>query len=117
MTLDSQRVHPNWLEDDRLRAIAELEGKDIRTLCEEMAEWQRKEQREIRDAHIQAGLRIDAATAEVNWTCTKIGDPYGFSAVMPWHASGKTYWACSLDEGTWVPFDDLPVATALVDEL
>jgi len=69
-------------------------------------------QRRFRDKQIQAGLRIDPETAEVLWTYTKIGDPYEFSAVMPWEAIGRTYWACSLDEQIWVPFDDLPWATA-----
>jgi hypothetical protein len=61
----------------------------------------------------EAGLKIDAETAEVNWRYAQTLDPYGIYPEPPdecWQV-GREYFARSPGSDIWVEFGDLPKAT------
>jgi hypothetical protein len=61
----------------------------------------------------EAGLKIDAETAEVHWTYSQTLDPYGIYTEPPdecWQV-GREYFARSPGSAIWVHFGDLPKAT------
>jgi hypothetical protein len=61
----------------------------------------------------EAGLRIDAETAEVRWIYAQTLDPYGVIADLPVECQqvGREYFARSPGSDVWVSFDDLPDET------
>jgi hypothetical protein len=62
----------------------------------------------------QAALKIDPATAEVDWEYCYTEDPYGLYPELPEECSqaGREYFARSPESDIWVWFGDLPDATA-----
>jgi hypothetical protein len=67
----------------------------------------------FRAARKEAGLKIDPATAEVDWTYAQTLDPYGIDPDLPEELQqiGRAYFACSPGSDVWVEFGDLPEAT------
>ncbi len=61
----------------------------------------------------EAGLRIDAETAEVIWIYAQTLDPYGVHSPLPeeYQQVGREYFARSPGENIWVWFGDLPDTT------
>lgn len=61
----------------------------------------------------EAGLKIDPATAEVDWRYALTLDPYGVHPDLPEELQqvGREYFACSPGSDIWVDFGDLPDAT------
>ena len=61
----------------------------------------------------EAGLKIDPATAEVDWHYAYTVDPYGIGPELPEEARqvGREYFARSPGSDVWVEFGDLPEAT------
>jgi hypothetical protein len=64
----------------------------------------------------EAALKIDPATAEVNWWYAQVMDPYGIDP--DWvreheecQQVGREYFACAPGSDIWVWFGDLPEAT------
>jgi hypothetical protein len=74
-----------------------------------MTEQELKEFRSIRE---EAGLKIDPATAEVNWEWAQVADPYGIRPDLPreYQQVGRVYFARSPESHIWVEFGDLPGA-------
>jgi hypothetical protein len=60
----------------------------------------------------EAGLKIDPATAEVDWCYGQILDPYEVDPNLPeeCYQVGRLYFARSPESGVWVSFYDLPEA-------
>ena len=63
----------------------------------------------------EAGLKIDADTAEVFWCHGQIFDPYGIGLIDPdlpedYHQIGLDFFARSPGSDIWVWFGDLPDA-------
>ena len=82
------------LQDNRVK-ISNEERKDFRTV--------RKE----------AGLKIDPATAEVDWSWEQTLDPYGICPDLSekYQQTGREYFARAPGSDIWVLFDDLPDET------
>ena len=61
----------------------------------------------------EEGLKIDPATAEVEWTYTQVLDPYGVYPDLPedCRCVGRAYFARRPGSDIWVEFDDLPERT------
>jgi hypothetical protein len=61
----------------------------------------------------EAGLKIDAETAEVYWIYAQTLDPYGIDPDFPeeYDQVGREYFARSPGSDIWVWFGDLPDAT------
>jgi hypothetical protein len=61
----------------------------------------------------EAGLQIDADSAEVDWRYGAIFDPYGIDPDLPeeLRVAGRVYFARSPGSDVWVSFDDLSDAT------
>ena len=61
----------------------------------------------------EAGLKIDPATAEVDWIYAQTFDPYGIEPDLPeeYQQIGRKYFARSPGSDEWVLFDDLSEAT------
>ena len=63
----------------------------------------------------EAGLKIDPATAEVDWRYGQTLDPYGFcdewELPEEFHCVGREYFARSPGSDVWVHFGDLPEET------
>jgi hypothetical protein len=61
----------------------------------------------------EAGLQIDPATAEVEWTYEQTLDPYGINPDLPEECRqvGREYFARAPGSDVWVWFGDLPEAT------
>ena len=59
------------------------------------------------------GLRIDPATAEVDWCYVQIDDPYGLHDNLPPECDcvGRGYFARAPGSDIWVVFGDLPQGT------
>jgi hypothetical protein len=64
----------------------------------------------------EAGLQIDAETAEVEWRYVYTLDPYGIDPDLPEECQmiGRAYFARSPGTDVWVCFCDLPEATVRV---
>jgi hypothetical protein len=62
---------------------------------------------------MEAGLRIDPETAEVDWRYGAIFDPYGIEPDLPeeLRVARRVYFARSPGSDVWVSFYDLPDAT------
>jgi hypothetical protein len=75
-----------------------------------MTEQELKEFRSVRE---EAGLKIDPATAEVDWEFAEVADPYGIRPDLPkeYQQVGRVYFARSSKDEIWVWFGDLPEAT------
>ena len=60
-----------------------------------------------------AGLQIDPETAEVEWICAQVLDPYGDNPNLPEECQqgGREYFARSPGSDLWIWFGDLPDAT------
>ena len=69
----------------------------------------------------EEALKIDPATAEVDWSWVQILDPYGLCDELPkdCRQTGRLYFAHRPGSGVWVEFGDLPdkTAAALVEGL
>jgi hypothetical protein len=69
----------------------------------------------------QAGLAIDAQTAEVHWAYGQIMDPYGVDKNLPEERKqiGRVWFARAPESDIWVSFDDLSdaVVTALTRKI
>jgi hypothetical protein len=61
----------------------------------------------------EAGLTINADTAEVDWWYGLTLDPYGVLPELPeeYRQSGRVYFARAPSSDIWVHFSDLPDAT------
>jgi hypothetical protein len=61
----------------------------------------------------EAGLKIDPATAEVEWWYIQMADPYGVEPELPeeYQQIGRGYFARSPETDVWIWFCDLPEAT------
>jgi hypothetical protein len=61
----------------------------------------------------EAGLKIDPATAEVEWLYALTLDPYGIGLDIPeeYQCVWREYFARSPESDIWVEFGDLPPAT------
>ena len=61
----------------------------------------------------EAGLKINAETAEVDWVYALTLDPYGVYPELPEELQqvGREYFARSPGSDIWVQFGDLPKAT------
>jgi hypothetical protein len=61
----------------------------------------------------EAGLKINAETAEVDWMYALTLDPYGVYPELPEELQqvGREYFARSPGSDIWVEFGDLPKAT------
>lgn len=62
----------------------------------------------------EAGLKIDPATAEVDWEYAQVADPYEMILLdLPeeYQQVGRVYLARSPGSDVWVCFGDLPKAT------
>jgi hypothetical protein len=61
----------------------------------------------------EEGLKIDPATAEVDWSYGWDLDPYGICDELPeeFQQVGRQYWARSPGSDIWVHFGDLPQET------
>ena len=61
----------------------------------------------------RAGLKIDAETADVDWSYEWVFDPYRVYPEMPeeYRQSGREYFARAPGSKIWVWFGDLPGAT------
>jgi hypothetical protein len=72
-----------------------------------------QEQQEFLSIRREAGLKIDPATAEVDWWYAQTLDPYGVDPDLPeeLRSVGREYFACSPGSDVWVWFEDLPDAT------
>jgi hypothetical protein len=59
------------------------------------------------------GLKIDPATAEVDWTYAQTLDPYGFYPDLPEDCQqvGRAHFARRPGSEVWVVFGDLPEKT------
>ncbi|MBV8737636.1 MAG: hypothetical protein JO007_10330 [Alphaproteobacteria bacterium] len=64
-------------------------------------------------ARKEAGLKIDPATAEVDWSYEQTLDPYGIYPDLPEECrqTGREYFARAPGTDIWVWFGDLPDAT------
>lgn len=62
----------------------------------------------------EEGMKIDPATAEVDWDWTETLDPYGVEGPLPEDCRqvGRTYFARRPGSDIWVAFCDLPKETA-----
>jgi hypothetical protein len=62
----------------------------------------------------EAGLKIDPATAEVEWLFGETLNPYGVEPLPKEYGGqvGREYFARAPGSGVWVSFHDLPTATA-----
>lgn len=58
-------------------------------------------------------MRIDPATAEVNWIYGQVADPYGLDPDLPEenYCVGRLYFARDPASDIWVEFGDLPEDT------
>jgi hypothetical protein len=58
-------------------------------------------------------LKIDPATAEVDWSYEQVLDPYGVCPNLPEDCEcvGREYWARRPSSDIWVVFGDLPEKT------
>ena len=72
-----------------------------------------QEQQEFLSIRGEAGLKIDPATAEVDWWYAQTLDPYGVDPDLPEELRqvGREYFARSPGSDVWVWFSDLPEAT------
>ena len=61
----------------------------------------------------QEGLRIDPATAEVDWCYAQVVDPYDVYPELhdEWDCVGRAYFARRPGSDVWVVFGDLPEKT------
>lgn len=61
----------------------------------------------------EAALKIDPATAEVDWAYEQTLDPYGVDPDLPKELQqvGREFFARSPGSDVWVSFDDLPAET------
>ena len=69
-----------------------------------------QEQQEFLSIRGEAGLKIDPATAEVDWWYAQTLDPYGVDPDLPEELRqvGREYFARSPGIDVWVWFSDLP---------
>ena len=92
--------------------------------CVQPVKWRVKQVREYRrmtdeerDAFLaarkEAGLKIDPATAEVDWSYEQALDPYGIDPDLPkaLYQVGRQYFARAPGSDIWVCFHDLPDET------
>ena len=72
-----------------------------------------KEVQEFLSVRKEAGLKIDPATAEVDWEWGQPADPYGIRTDLSEEAQqvGRVNFARSPGGDIWVSFGDLPDAT------
>ncbi len=65
---------------------------------------------ELESIREKAGLRIDPANAEVEWSYEYTLDPYGDGLDLPeeYRQVGRAYFARSPEGDIWVWFGDLP---------
>jgi hypothetical protein len=61
----------------------------------------------------EEGLKIDPATAEVDWSYEQVLDPYGVCPDLPEECQqvGRAYFARRPGSDIWVEFGDLPEKT------
>ena len=61
----------------------------------------------------EEALKIDPATAEVDWCYAQVVDPYGVCPDLPeeYDCVGRAYFARRPGSDIWVEFGDLPEAT------
>jgi hypothetical protein len=80
-----------------------------------MTEQESQEFQEFLAIRKEAGLKIDPATAEVDWEYGRLADPYGIRPDLPegeeYQQIGRVYLARSPGSDIWVWFGDLPEAT------
>jgi hypothetical protein len=59
----------------------------------------------------EEGLKIDPATAEVDWIYAQVIDPYGLIPSAECYCVGREYFARAPGSAIWVNLGDLPEAT------
>ena len=72
-----------------------------------------EEQHDFVEVRREAGLKIDPATAEVDWSYEQTLDPYGIDPDLPEELQqvGRQYFARAPGSDIWVSFYDLPDET------